>query len=603
MHGSVGRRIVAVSAAALLAAAGTVTWGSAAASAAPSTRTTARVIVIGAPGALRTVAADVAQAGGHVTHRLQIIHGVSARIPAAALPALRIARGVRSVSPDLPGHLMGVDPTLGYDPAKDDGSMNLIEQAIHAKDAWRKGYTGKGVDVALIDSGVSPVAGLDNGNVINGPDLSFDSQNPDLTDLDGFGHGTHMASIIAGRDFVGTGAQYAANTSQYLGVAPDARIVSVKVASGSGAVDVSQVIAAINWVDQNAHSDGLNIKVLNLSYGTESTQPYTVDPLAYAAEQAWKHGIVVVVSGGNDGTSQPSLTDPAYDPNLLAVGAVDPNGTPSTGDDTVPDFSSRGDSSRHVDVVAPGMHVLGLRDSGSDIDQNYPGAEVGSRFFRGSGTSQAAAVVSGAAALLLQRYPNASPNQVKAMLMATASPIKSSQTAQDRGSGEINVDSAINTGPLGSAVLKLLNCLLCSTPRPATGTGSLDAARGGLYVTDGAGNTLSGEQDIFGDAWTPTSWTTAVANQSSWGADGSWNGAVWTGTGFDNHAWATQNWAGVPWTSDSWAGTDWQSHHWTSHHWTDSGWTGGDWSDDGWSDDGWAGHHWSSTEWDSWNWG
>src|SRR5581483_4855254 len=146
---------------------------------------------------------------------------------------------------------------------------------------------------------------------------------------------------------------------------------------------------------------------------------------------------------------QPTLTDPAYDPNLLAVGAVDPNGDPSTGNDTVADFSSRGNSSRHVDVVAPGLHVLGLRDPGSYVDVNNPTAEVGTRFFRGSGTSQAAAVVSGAAALILQKYPNATPNQVKAMLMATASSIKSNQSVQDRGSGEINVNSAIDTGPTG----------------------------------------------------------------------------------------------------------------------------------------------------------
>jgi serine protease AprX len=599
MSRSARRRIASIGVSAFLTAALAAVPSvltSAAADAAPAP--TAKVIVIGASGAMRTVAADVRHLGGHVTRDLQIIDGVAARVPVSALPALRAARGVRSVSPDLMGHLMSINPTLGYDPAKDDGSMYLIDQAIHARDAWNKGYTGKGVDVALIDSGVSPVAGLDNGNVINGPDLSFDSQNPDLTDLDGFGHGTHMASIIAGRDFVGTSSQYAQNNSQYLGVAPDARIVSVKVASGSGAADVSQVIAAINWVDQNAHSNGLNIKVLNLSYGTESTQPYTVDPLAYAAEQAWKHGIVVVVSGGNDGTSSPTLTDPAYDPNLLAVGAVDPNSTPSTGDDTVPDFSSRGNSSRHVDVVAPGMHVLGLRDPGSYVDVNNPTAEVGTRFFRGSGTSQAAAVVSGAAALILQRYPNATPNQVKAMLMATAASIKSNQSAQDRGSGEINVNSAIDTGPTGSAVLKLLTCLLCSSPSPAAGTGSLDAARGGLYVTDGNGNSLTGEQDIFGDPWNPASWTKAVANENSWGADGSWNGSVWTGTGFNGTAWASQNWGDAQWTSNSWAGTDWSSHHWTSHHWTGSGWSGSDWSDDG-----WAGHHWTATSWDSWSWG
>jgi serine protease AprX len=601
MPRSAGRALGAASLAAAALAAVSVLPATSAASAAgptgaPVSAAFEHVIVIGRHGAMPTVAADVARLGGHVTLRLPIIDGVAAIVPSRAVPTLSRAVGVRSVSRDERGHLMGVSSTLGYDPAKDDGSLQLIEQTIHAQDAWKKGYTGKGVDVALIDSGVSPVNGLTNGNVINGPDLSFDSQYPNLTDLDGFGHGTHLASIIAGRDFTGTPQQYGANNSQYLGVAPDARVVSVKVANADGSADVSQVIAAINWVDQNAHSNGLNIKVINLSFGTESTQPYTIDPLAYAAEQAWRHGIVVVVSGGNDGTSEPTLTDPAYDPNLLAVGASDPNGDPGTGNDTVADFSSVGSSSRPVDVVAPGMHVLGLLDPGSYVDQNNPGAEVGNRFFRGSGTSQAAAVVSGAVALLAQKYPNASPDQLKAMLMATAVPLKNAGSTD--GAGEINVDAAISQGPLSGAVLKLLNTLLLAPPAPATGTGSLDASRGGIDVVDDQGNALTGEQDIFGNPWNASAWTSAVAGKQAWSSNGSWNGSVWTGTGFGTTGWASLDWAGVPWTSDTWTGGDWESHHWTSHHWTNHGWAGSDWDDAGWDS-----HHWTSTSWESWSWG
>jgi serine protease AprX len=552
------------------------------------------VIVIGRHGALPTVAADVAHLGGRVTVRLPIIDGVAATVPGRALAALRRAAGVRSVSRDARGHLMGINQTLGYDTAKDDGSMQLIEQTIHAQDAWKKGYTGKGVDVALIDSGVSPVDGLNNGNVVNGPDLSFDSQYPNLTDLDGFGHGTHLASIIAGRDFSGSPAQYASNNSQYLGVAPDARIISLKVASADGSADVSQVIAALNWVDEHAQSNGLNIRVVNLSFGTESTQPYTIDPLAYAAEQAWRHGVVVVVSGGNDGTSRPTLTDPAYDPNLLAVGASDPNGDAGPANDRVAGFSSVGSASRSVDVVAPGVHVLGLRDPGSYVDQNNPGAVVGTRFIRGSGTSQAAAVVSGAVALLAQRYPNATPDQLRAMLMATAMHLKGA--GQSDGSGEINVDAAIAKGPLDGGVLKLLTLL--SNPAAATGSGSLDAARGGVDVVDDQGNGLTGEQDIFGHPWNSSAWSAAVAAKTAWGADGTFNGNVWTGTDFSGQGWATATWASVPWTASSWSGDDWASHHWTSHHWTDQGWTGAEWDDAGWNS-----HHWTGSEWDSWSWG
>jgi serine protease AprX len=153
--------------------------------------------------------------------------------------------------------------------------------------------------VAVIDSGIAPVAGLNGpGQVVNGPDLSFDSQDPDLRHLDGYGHGTHMAGIIAGRD-----------GSYFSGVAPGATLINMKVAAADGATDVSQVIAAIDWVVEHRNDPGLNIRVLNLSFGTTAMQSYQLDPLAYAVEVAWRKGIVVVVSAGNDGAAGTSLTN------------------------------------------------------------------------------------------------------------------------------------------------------------------------------------------------------------------------------------------------------------------------------------------------------
>jgi serine protease AprX len=129
-------------------------------------------------------------------------------------------------------------------------------------------------------------------------------------------------------------------------VAPDARLVSVKVGAASGAVDVSQVIAAIDWVVAHRHDDGLNIRVLNLSYGTDGVQDYLLDPLTYAVEVAWRKGIVVVVAAGNNGPEATRLDNPAYDPRVLAVGASDPVATAGTKDDLVADFSSRGNPTR-----------------------------------------------------------------------------------------------------------------------------------------------------------------------------------------------------------------------------------------------------------------
>lgn len=351
----------------------------------------------------------------------------------------------------------------------DTGSMDAVTTIVGAKASWKAGYTGQGVDVALIDTGVTPVPGLSSGNVVNGPDLSFDSQSSSLTRLDGFGHGTHLAGIIAGHDTGNTG-NTATTTStggtRFTGVAPGSRIISLKVGAYDGSADVSQIIAALDWVSQHAHDPGLNIRVVNLSFGTDSTQAYNYDPLAYAVENAWHKGIVVVVAAGNDGTSRATLNDPAIDPYVLAVGADDPSGTLSPNDDTVPAFASRGTSARHADLVAPGVHIASLRDPGSVVDTEYPDARVGDRLFRGSGTSQSAAVASGCAALLLSKYPRLTPDQVKKQLMRTARPL--ADTPLHRGSGLIDVARAERLQPVAAKQ---------AAPQ-ATGSGLLEAARG-----------------------------------------------------------------------------------------------------------------------------
>jgi serine protease AprX len=184
------------------------------------------------------------------------------------------------------------------------------------------------------------------GKIVNGPDLSFESQASNLRDLDTYGHGTHMAGIIAGRADAAVAGRYAGDSTNFLGVAPDARIVSVKVADAMGAADVSQVIAAIDWVVHNRTTGGLNIRVLNLSFGTNTAHPYTIDPLCHAVEAAWKKGITVVAATGNAGFYKapggPGLTSPARDPYVLSVGAADTMKTLSTGDDQVASFSSSG---------------------------------------------------------------------------------------------------------------------------------------------------------------------------------------------------------------------------------------------------------------------
>ena len=155
------------------------------------------------------------------------------------------------------------------------------------------------------------------------------------------------------------------------------------------------MIAAIDWVVQHAHDPGMNIRVLNLSFGTTSTQSYMLDPLAFATEVAWRQGIAVVAAVGNAGTSATGLADPAYDPYVIAAGAADHHGSMQYSQWTVATFSQMGDGTRNPNILAPGAHIQSLRDPGSYIDQTYPGGVISDRFFRGSGSSQATALVSG----------------------------------------------------------------------------------------------------------------------------------------------------------------------------------------------------------------
>jgi len=494
-----------------------------------------------------------------------------------------------------------VVPSLGYDPA-DTGSLSSISRIVGAQAAWAKGWTGKGVDVAVIDTGVSPVAGLDAaGKVVTGPDLSFDSVGATTPGLDAFGHGTFMASLIAGRDAgattSATGCATCLNASGYsdatkfVGIAPDARIVNVKVGAADGAVDVTQVIAAVDWVVQHAHDPGLNIRVVSLSYGTTSTQSYLFDPLAHAVEQAWKHGILVVAAAGNDGKAVETLADPAIDPYVLAVGADDPMGTVATTDDSVPKFAQHGTSARPVDVIAPATHVLGLRVPGSYIDTLSDNlGKVGDRFQRGSGTSEATAVTAGVAALLAQKYPQATPDQLKVLIRATTAPLPKGgdKTVTDpktilySGNGIINADQA-TTAPLPLS-LQLWPA--------ATGLGTLDGSRGGTYITSNGVN-LTGQKDIFGKPFSSLAMATAQTLAMSWNG-GTWNGSRWTGDSWSSNDWTSRRWVTSTWTGSDWTGSRWTGSRWTGMTWDGSRWTGSGWNGSRWTGIGWDGSRWTT---------
>jgi serine protease AprX len=509
------------------------------------------VIVRELPGAGSVPEHAVEAFGGVVERYIPIIDGFVAEVPAAAVPDLRRLDGIYSVTLNSRVRLLGsID---GIDPNKYPGSWLKVAKNTKLLEMWQHGFTGQGVDVALIDSGVAPVDGLAM-QVINGPDLSFDSQAENLTNVDTYGHGTHMAGLIAGRDSsIAPGKEDEDVDKRFVGAAPGARIVSLKVAASDGATDVSQVIAAIDWVVQHRASDGLNIRVLNLSFGTDGTQSYLEDPLAYAVEVAWLRGIVVVVSAGNSGFGTAQLNNPAYDPYVIAVGADDTRGTDDPKDDVIPAWQTRGNATRHPDLVAPGKSLISLRDPGSFVDEANPGARVGStRFFRGSGSSQAAAIVSGAAATVLEQHPELTPDQVKALLMTTSVPLPNADPVA-QGAGLINLHRA------REAKISTIGAAVQTWPR-SSGLGSLQLARGSV-LTEDEGVVLEGEQTIFGDSWDSGSWASSSFEGTSW-TDGAWNGRTWSGRTWSGESWSGRTWSGRTWSGRTWSGNGWSAGEW-----------------------------------------
>ncbi|WP_249998278.1 S8 family serine peptidase [Actinoplanes sp. M2I2] len=454
-------------------------------------------------------------------------------------------------------------------------TLKQIRTVIGADTGAAATLTGKGVGVALIDTGVAPVSGLPAAQIVNGPDLSMESQAPDLRYLDTFGHGTHMAGIIVGND-TATGTK---------GLAPGVKLTSVKVGTANGTVDVTQVIAAVDWVVKHRNDDAANpIRVINLSYGSGGTPNTWNDPLGFAVEKAWQAGIVVVAAAGNDGNSAGSLANPASDDYILTVGATDTKGTVSTSDDQLTSFTNLGNGGKQINVLAPGASVLSLRDPGSYIDATYPGARSGDTLFRGSGTSQAAAVTSAAAALLVQARPSATPDQIKNWLVKGSVRVPNG-IAAILGLQEISVNGALARSTLTTTTT-------AQSWMKSNGSGTLDNSRGDSRVM--MDNTpLAGQRSVWGNLPT-TTWAARSAAGTAW-TGGVWMGNRLAGDDWTGASWASRTWAPAVWSdSTPWsAKAAWSDPSWAGRRWTGRSWTAGSWSGRSWSSDDWSSASWS----------
>ncbi|MGA7301976.1 MAG: S8 family peptidase, partial [Candidatus Sulfotelmatobacter sp.] len=365
---------------------------------------------------------DIVKLGGTILAPLPLVNGLVAQLDGNGIVSLSNQANVIYISPDriLAPNLSNAAP------------------AINAFAAWQSGYTGEGVGVALIDSGVSSHPDL-KGGFLGGSRVvwnqSFIPGNSSTNDQ--YGHGTHVAGLIAGDGASSTGPQY---SRTFEGIAPGATLLNLRVLDQNGEGTDSEVIAAIS--EAIALKPLFNIRVMNLSLGREVYETYKLDPLCQAVEAAWKSGIVVVVSAGNNGRTQASdgygtITSPGNDPYVITVGAMKPMGTPTRTDDLIASYSSKGptagDAIVKPDVVAPGNLLVSLEAPNSTLYNEYPTDQVpysyyvnggssasSSSYFTLSGTSMAAGVVSGAVADILQKTPSLTPDQVKARLMKTA---------------------------------------------------------------------------------------------------------------------------------------------------------------------------------------
>ena len=371
---------------------------------------------------------------GHfeVKRRIKALRAVTARANARALRELLSNPDVLGVSYDAPvtGNLLGL--TVAPPPSVSiDGSASKVAHS-------RYGVNGAGVTVAVIDSGVRPHTDLPATRI----KAFVDFVNGRTTAYDDYGHGTHVAGIIAGSG--------AASSGQYTGAAPGASIVALKVLDHVGTGSTANVLAALEWVLANHAAYG--IRVVNLSLGHPIYESAATDPLVQLVEALMQRGLVVTVSAGNMGknslgqTVYGSITSPANAQGAIAVGAVDTVQTTVRSDDTVASYSSRGptryDYYVKPDVVAPGHHIASLLASGSTLATKYPDLQIGSSYFRLNGTSMAAPVVAGQAALLFQANPALTSHTVKAIIQFTAQRLRSLDV-MTQGAGEVNVAGAV----------------------------------------------------------------------------------------------------------------------------------------------------------------
>ncbi len=444
---------------------------------------------------------------GTNVRRLGFGGAVAATIRADRLPALKSDAGVSLVSLDAPVSFSAVGAVSAASLA------TIFPGRDAASNPWSAGATGRGVGIAVIDSGVTPSDAFGSRLV----QVPLDGQTGSLDDT--VGHGTLVAGVAAGYSPDG----------RFIGIAPGATVYAINIERSTG-VHTSDVITALKWVFDNAHA--YNIRVVNLSLTENVQSSYKDSPLDLAVERLWASGVFVAVASGNRGSAAGAIDyAPANDPLAFTVGAFDTMNTAGPGDDTIASWSSVGktmDGFDKPELVAPGRRIAGPLAASSAFDAQAPAANrVASGYAEINGTSFAAPQVAGAAAILFQWHPDWSPDNVKWALIA-----KKGAHPRSSNIGALSLSSSYNISGSPNRANQGVPALVCA-PGAKCQTGSTVAS-----------------------SWDSSSWSSSSWSSSSWSSS----------------SWSSSSWAAyADWTSSSWSSSSWSSSSWSSTSWSGTG--------------------------------
>lgn len=488
------------------------------------------VIVVGeSKNAKTSLKNEVGNGLGKLRREYALFRGVATQLKGAQLVALAKRDGIAGITPDGP-----VVPA---------SAETAWPQAINVDSLWSDSGTpaANAPAIAIIDSGVELGRTADFGSRLVAS-VNLNSREPNATGDDS-GHGTMVAGLAAGA------------SPAYPGVSQGSKIVSLDVVDKDGMATTSDVIAAADWVFRNR--DEYGIRVANFSLHSGFANYGLRDPLSIAARRLWLTGTVVVAASGNAGP-QRMLYAPASDPFVITVGAVDVKGTADVSDDVNAPWSSYGATAEGFakpELVAPGRYLAAPVPAGATLPTGVPERIVAPGYVWMSGTSFAAPIVSGTAALILGRHPDWTPDQVKGALMLTARGLPAADP-MSVGVGEIDAAGA---------------AAVTSPPNPNE---NLYA-----FVADDD----EGEPVFDADAWNDR-----VA------ADSSWSSSSWSSSSWSSSSWSSSSWSSSSWSSSSWSSSSWSSSSWSSSSWSSSSWSSSSWSSSSWSSSSWSSSTWSS---------